>query len=385
MPDPIATALAVGAIGGALGNLLSDGAKRAVPVLWRGVHAAIVEAMQHAAPQAREQFQANAVGFVAALSTEIVDRASNKEGDATRLQDAEQAAAEVVRRLADPDVAVTLQEALLAAGCTPSEKRHSILAKLVGAKLNAEADSARSAASSLAVRAARSLSGEHLRALGRLAFLYYAGRPAAADAQAFGDDTESRRYDPAETGEAREARLAAQESTEQKRHERAVAYAARFRAQLAQHTPFPAAPDALILHLVAASCVVLHDSGLDFSGVAGRPLPAPSDKDRTAEYYCVDALRRLPDQDYTAEMLRDLWRAGLSRAVPTPAGLLIGLAVHDELTGERRAAEWEWSAAGDAALALWEPAPAEPDYNRMARDPRFAEAAAKSAYHNGGR
>ena len=257
---------------------------------------------------------ANATSFVAAVDERIQQlEASRPEG--FRL--------ELLSALEDPDVVATVRTAVITGARSSSEDRHRVLAGVVAERLGLKSDSAKAAAGNLAVAAVTNLGTEHLQVLGLLA-LIHAARPA--------DDTapELTRDDYEEFVERRGKR-----------------FAGWLQKSLDAHGIPERRSATLTSHLVAAACVIHEPEVKRELSEALRPREYTQDnliKHRVPYSFYPYGLSFA--QWMTSEptfALRQCWATQLQFLEPTPAGLLIGLAVHDARTGENQVAHWEWS------------------------------------------
>jgi hypothetical protein len=289
MSDGLTLATLVGgALGGAAGNLLSDGAKRAAPVIWRGLSGAVQEAMQRALPQARQRFEENAAGFVAALADET---APADDPDA-----AERRAETIARQLEDPDVAVAVADALRAAGRSSEPDRHRALAKVVAARLDAPPDSGRAAAANLAVRAMETLGASTCASSPCSPSRTTSGRPnpsppttpaspsgpAARSAPGRAARPPARRSSRGRGAQQRGSAPSTRRRRVRAPPRRAAAARARTRGRPAE------IPESVTTHLLASACLIPHASHPSctrrFRRVIEPPPPIASMADRAPEH-----------------------------------------------------------------------------------------------------
>jgi hypothetical protein len=239
-------------------------------------------------------------------------------GRVKRLEDSTSGDTSLRERLAasfkDPDVSATLQSAVVAAARTSSAERHSVLADVIAARLSAPAGTTRAVASSFAVEIVPRLAAEHLEILGLLSVIY-GPRPSnfrlSDDAPISEEEFESF----------------------------AKAYAAWLSSALAPYKSIPLL-EASYAHLVAASCII-------FEQKVAREL-TPALLPAGTRYGTRGARMRHEFFEHEAlhfnGWLDPLWTAGsLQHARPTPAGLLIGAAVHDAKVGSASLASVEWA------------------------------------------
>ena len=364
-------------VANAAANAVGGAALVGAAALWRHVQPFVQELRERALPQAREQFERNSEALVAAVARELGDGAdSPAEADARLLAAA--------GRLEDPDTAVAFADALRAGGRTSHAERHAAIAKLIAARLAAASDSTQAAAANMAVRAAETLGPAHLRVLALLALVHYAGRPNPAVEPWPILPPKPPSWSRADPEPRTDEERAAAEAWHREERALVSAYAQHFVERLAERlgqvAPPTAVPDSLVLHLEAAACVLRHEHDPDLPGVLARAIgparpvfrpgtPAATPFQRGCERAIVQRLR---GQDAAFDRLAELWASSLRLVALTPAGLLIGLAAYDALTGERRVAEWEWAGGADHALTLADYRPETP-FETWAGDRRFQD------------
>jgi hypothetical protein len=222
--------------------------------------------------------------------------------------------------LEDPDVAAVLQSALLGAARTSSHQRHEILARAVAERLTADGGSVRAVASSLAVETVHKLATPHLDVLGLLAVIY------------------TIRPNPSMTAGEFSA-------------EGAARYADWFHTQFAHYTTVSELSTDTLAHLAASSCIILGRRVR--RDLVKALLPNEPGRDKRAFAWNSDAVR-LPLVRVVGHgsPVKALWDAGLQTALPTPAGQLIGCAVHDAKAGTENAVNWEWAVGRPIAADL---------------------------------
>jgi hypothetical protein len=308
---------------GVIGNLATDAAK----ALWRWSRPWIHEAIGKGVPAADEKAEANALQLARALDDRLVkleesEEAAGGEGFREKMQSC----------LEDPDVVATIRLAVLSGARTGSGERHRILASLIAERLRSKTDTAKAAAGNLAVTAIQHLGAEHLRVLGLLALIHVA-RPS------FSDDVDEEKFDLG-TPEGQNARYA-----ELTRHgERFVAWLTD--ALELHHVPI-GIDDGTLRHLTAASCIVVDPAAKLRLDKALRPADEAPQSFLTSKRYYGAALERFLafESGVTiAGRIKEVWYRSLQHAIPTPAGMLIGLAVHDAKTGDTQSDRWEWAA-----------------------------------------
>lgn len=247
-----------------------------------------------------------------------------------RLESATDYAERLRASLTDPDVAATLQTAILGAARTSSTQRHRVLADLVAERLKADRESARAVAGSLAVEVMPRLSASHLEWLGLLAVIYTMRLDSVVPDERV----------PGLTYE--EAQAVARPAVEE--------YRSWLDRQLAVYESLPPFNPDVAAHLVSASVITYERSVRRELAETLLPRPkGPPHRGTTFNVYLRSATQSLA---WRGGWLGDAWAAGLQHGRPTPAGLLIGCSVHDHKTGGGATSEWEWSeaAAGDGAV-----------------------------------
>lgn len=294
-------------------NLATDAGKK----IYSSSRSWLSEALGTHSPVVEAKLNENGSAFMVALD-ERFQRLETKSTDP-------EFRAALLDAIEDPDVAVAVRLALLTAARSGSEARHKILAGIVAERLTLKSDTAKAAASNLAVSAVTNLGSEHLQVLGLLA-LIHAARPRSDEAP------------------VRDRTAPAEE--EKKRYSAAVEErGARFVAWMQECLEAHGIPDeqsgSTISHLVAASCLIQEPE------VARRLrdtlVPPEYARGARALYPYGLVLEQFIHDDKQGFLLHQYWKKELQFLTPTPAGLLIGLAVHDARTGEDQVSRWEWS------------------------------------------
>jgi hypothetical protein len=291
-------------------NFVSDAAK----AISKRTASWLAEALGSQSKIAESRAFANAADFLAAVDQRIQQLAASRPEGFRQ---------ELLSALEDPDIAATVRTAVITGARSSSEDRHRVLAGVVAERLGLKSDSAKAAAGNLAVTAVANLGTEHLQVLGLLA-LIHAARPT--------DDTapELRRDDYNEFVERRGER-----------------FAGWLQRSLDAHGIPERRSTALISHLVAAACVIHEPQVKRDLSDALHPREYTRDNlinhrvARSGYPYGLSFAKWMKSERSYA--LQQLWTFQLQFLEPTPAGLLIGLAVHDARTGDNQVAHWEWS------------------------------------------
>lgn len=283
----------------------------------------LVERLGEQLPKAQKRAQQNAAEFLLDLDARL------KRLEAVS-PDPAAYARRVAEALEDPDVVEAVKGALVAGARTRSETRHRMLANLISERLTLDTDSAKAAASQLALDAVKHLGAEHLALLGLLALIHVA-RPDHDPEPVFREDI------PSTDAASDFARQTA---------ERGRKYVDWLSGVLAAHDFPELGREQLIAHLVSAACVLYEpDVRRDLRAALGplsRKPPRHPGLPAVAAY--AGPLHDFLESDSLGARLGFLWRTDLQYLTPTPAGVLIGLAVHDAKTGEAQVERWEWSA-----------------------------------------
>ena len=246
----------------------------------------------------------NAAAFVTDLNTrvETLDRQYQARGDRQTL----------LQHLSEPDFHATLHAALVASARTESEEKHLLLSRAVAERLGAEADSLTALASVQAVDVIPRLTARQLGLLGVAALIFGIRPPFLLEG----------------VKNLRISRAASRE--EKERHSvqyRALgkAYADWLDSTLEAHgDEWTRTTHADVAHLVSSACIVYD------------PNPE-ADLSRVLERMTVstiaDSLRAPPGWGPTRRFYTG-WQAILRHVTLTPAGFLIGVAVHDAKVGD---------------------------------------------------
>jgi hypothetical protein len=308
---------------GVAGNLVTEAAK----AVYRWGRSWIADAIGESVPTANAKAEENAL----ALARELDARLGHLEllphlGSET-LRDTVRAALE------DPDLVATIHQGVLIGARTSSRERHQILASVIAERLRAKTDTSKATAGNLAVTAVQHLGADHLQILGLLALVHVARPDLGSES-----DEASEAIDGPEASKIRNAR-----STE--RGDRFVEWLSR---SLQVHGLPANVDEGALRHLSAAACLIVDSSAELTLEKALRPsdeLGEPHRYFNSHRHYGAALLNFLDGREgaVVGPKLRQLWWNSLQHAIPTPSGLLIGLAVHDARTGESEVNKWEWA------------------------------------------
>ena len=278
------------------------------------------------APKAYAAAETNTVEFLARLAS----RLENLEGAAAT---DDQTIAGIQAALDEPDVAFAFRQAILAGARTSSRERHEILARVVAKRLTADLHSTKAVASNRAIEVVQGLSVVHLDVLGLLAAIH-AVRPThlippdVLDAEQRVDWSDEART----VGEAQ-----------------ALSYASWFREQIALY-PLPLPPaEPILAHLSASSCLLVERKVRRKFIRAAWPRRRPGLGDVNTPFYSALSYHLgIVEHEFVDQNLRfsEIWEQDLQHGLPTPTGLILGLAVHDLKSGQQNAIAWEWSDEG---------------------------------------
>lgn len=267
----------------------------------------------------------NAAAFLGELSKQI----SRIEQRGTPFSDSQ-----IEQALRDPDVAITIRTALAGAARTSSQEKHDALARAVAERLGAAAESNEALASVIAADAIPKLSVVHLRFLGIAAVVFtvrplsslYSGLPANGHLDA---EQIRERYD---------------------------SYTSWLKTSLERLHTGVTLDELQIAHLVSAGCLTYERKLLrDLTAVLTPKRSAFLDP-RATWHVGID-IGEFLNFDPTGRDLGSLWEYGLQHVTLTPAGRLIGAAVHESVGGD--AVDLNWARAEspqDQAIddAVWD-------------------------------
>jgi hypothetical protein len=230
---------------------------------------------------------------------------------AKRLErESEVAGVDLDKALADPDVATTIRTAVIGAARTASAEKHDALARAIAERLKAAAESNEALASTIAVEAIPRLSGAHLRFLA-LATVTYIVRPMPTE---FLNRSEGATHS---------------------------FYSSWLKKSLSPLHLQVGLDELQVTHLASVGCLtyerklrrdlsrVLTPPDLDlFDPRSGVPFAVASDIE---EFLFLDPI---------GKDLQELWNVGLQHVTLTPAGTLIGTAVHESVGGDPVEIAW---------------------------------------------
>lgn len=283
--EPFTIATIAGAAGGVAGKLVEKA--------WESGQKWLATYFKDHHPKAQESAQQNALDFL----NELANRVRSIEEAVKNIPDAKK---QIEDALADPDFSALLKDAMIASGRTTSDEKHKLLARVVSERLLADQESLVSLAGNLVCNAVPYLSPKHLRCLGVIS-LIYGTRPDPFPPNI-----------PAETF-----------------HDWWVNC---LEEMLSPMVPIGMMTPIDYGHLVSVSCITYDYVG---SRDLKKILSPPSDSALKWE-----ADKFLTDTPIGKE-LSELWKAGMEHAVPTSAGRLIGIYVHDLLTGTKTNINWD--------------------------------------------
>jgi hypothetical protein len=335
MPDPVAVTVLAGAAGGVAGEFIKQ--------LWSLAQTRWL-ATKFAAhlPEAQAKAMANTSAFLISLA-ERLSALEQQNSDQTA-----PTAAALGQALEDPDTALTLQAATLAAARTSTEEKRRLLVETVVTRLQAPSDSAKAIATNLAVEVIPSLGAEHLDALGLMGLLL-----AAVDRfKSFPPSAYDRKSTEAEV----------------EGKERATTFIDWFRTVLGHHKVPDHLSDAVLIHLGAIGVCVL---GPRRSGDLADALSPPP---QSGGYLLVNLVHgELGKLSFVPpyKTLNTLWGLSLSRLTPTPVGTVIGMAIHDIRTGDTALQKWHWG-GGEVTLLDY------PDNEQTFGDKAFNDAVVRA-------
>ncbi len=198
----------------------------------------------------------------------------------------------------DPDFSATLQEATIASARTNSEEKHILLARLIAERVTAKPEELVSLVSSSAVDAIRQLSSKHLHILG-LAALVYQIRPVNFPANL-----------PPEVVEVQAKQW----------------WDKQLSALLAQAKELN---NVEIRHLVSVSCV---DHDTIFSRNLNEILKSGFGKWNTQKFL---------EESENGKKLLEIFKSTVEHITLTSTGMLIGVLVHDQVTGIHTVIDWK--------------------------------------------
>jgi hypothetical protein len=323
--DPLTLTLLGGGVGGAGGKFVEK--------LWDAVGSrwfrSATASQTHAAASASQQYTFN---FLSRLALKIGDT----DARLARLNESIESRVRTV--LADPDVLAALRQAIENSTRMESATKQDVLAQAVAERLRAPTDSTEAVAANWAIDILPRLSNRNLDVLGLLALIYVlrpAGLPLADSPEPGVSD-----YD-----------------VSNKERELLHRYPAWIRSAVSQYPLSDTLNNADIAHLVSTACVVL-DRGVHRKLEAVLSPFGRRELSMAAAAGIPIALGEFTHFDESGRALAALWQQGLQEISPTPAGLLIGAAVHSIRAGATHVVDWSSALATDRApqldLEIWD-------------------------------
>lgn len=288
--EPLTIATIAGAAGGVAGKLIEKSWD--VGIKWLDTY------FKDHHPKAQKSAQQNALDFL----SELASRVRSIEQTVKNIPDAKE---QIEDALSDPDFSALLHDAMISSARTESTEKHKLLARVVSERLLAGHESLIALAGNLACDAIPHLSPKHLRCLGIMA-LVYGTRP-----HPFPPPPDI----PPETF-----------------HDRWTKWLSDM---LPPVMPIGTMTETDYAHLVSVSCITYDYLG---SRNLRKVLSPPESVEGSGFNWNVDKF--LTDTGIGKE-LSELWKGGMEHAVPTTAGRLIGIYVHDLLTGTKTNIEWD--------------------------------------------
>jgi hypothetical protein len=282
--DPLTVAAIAGAAGGAAGRLIEKA--------WASGEKWLDTYFRDHQPKALKSAHQNALDFL----SELASRVRTIEEDVKNIPDAKK---QIEDALADPDFSALLKDATISSGRTTSSEKHKLLARVVSERLLATEESLVALAGNLACDAIPHLSSKHLHCLAVMT-LIYGTRPDPFPPNI-----------PPETF-----------------HDWWTTWLSDV---LSTIMPIGTMTQIDYAHLVSVSCITYDYVG---SRDIRRVLSAPE-----SSGFSWDGDKFLTDTHIGKE-LSEHWESGMGHAVPTSAGRLIGIYVHDLLAGTRTNIQW---------------------------------------------
>lgn len=286
--DPLTIATIAGAAGGVAGKLIEKSWD--VGVKWLDAY------FKDYHPKAQESAQQNTLDFLSELASRvrgIEETVKNIPDAKNRIEDA----------LSDPDFSALLHEAMISSARTESTEKHKLLARVVSERLLAGQESLIALAGNLACDAIPHLSPKHLRCLGIMALVYFT-RPDPFPLNI-----------PPETF-----------------HDWWTKWLSDM---LSPVMPIGTMTSIDYAHLVSVSCITYEYIGSrSLEEVLSSPvsLEGPEFKWNADKFFTDTGI---------GKELSELWKGGMEHAVPTSAGTLIGVYVHNLLTGTTTNIKWD--------------------------------------------
>jgi hypothetical protein len=309
--------------------------------------------------RADEKFRLRTEAHIHTLADQVAKLTS-------RFDDLDAARERINASLDEPDVWVLLEVASTAAGFTSDELKHSALARAVAERLVADTDSTEALASAHAVEIISKLTPHHLQLLGLVALVYQV-RPAAVmvgwGKPVDSSDLDLNRPDDGAEYKARSKALYEGHVDQVEQlvgwldHEFAR-YSVRAGPRATMNHPglTPAERDpseATIAHLVSVNALI-------FDRQARRDLIQVLGPWRGSRYPASmgikGPLEKFLYRTATGNNLTHMWEDWMESVTPTPAGLLVGIAVQDAKAGTTTTVDLVRTTYGSAGHeeAIWD-------------------------------
>lgn len=260
---------------------------------------------------------------------------------ATRFDDLQAAQEKINASLEEPDVWVLLEVSKTAAGFTSNELKHRALSRAVAERLVCETDSAAALASAHAVEIISKLTPAHLELLG-LAALVYQIRPGDT-CTGWDDAPDSSDLDleQPEGGEEYKRRSRALYARKVGQVEQFIDWLSRELDRYTIHAPPPLTiNDRLTVERDPSETTIAHLASVDawiYDRQARRDLVEVLGPWRGSDFVATMGVKAPFDsflwKDPSGQKLKYIWPQWMERVTPTPAGLLVGIAVHDVKAG----------------------------------------------------
>lgn len=241
-------------------------------------------------PKAKENAKQNSLKFL----NDVAQRIQQLEEGA---QEDQQIKEKIISALEGPDFSLLLQDALYASARTDNEDKHKILARIVSERLLSQPDDLVTLTSTLACEAVKHLAPKHMRYLALATFVYFI-RP--------------HKY-PEVIFQTEHPELAGSFYTE----------------WLERHLSFilPIEPmrQRDFSHLESVSCL-RKETLITRNLLQLMTPPVEQELDWSLDEFI---------NNNTGQQLKEIWEGGMDQITLTSAGNLIGIYVHDELSGKR--------------------------------------------------
>jgi len=284
MVDPVSIAVIAGSAGGAAGKLVEKA--------WGVGERWLDSYFRDHQPNAVATAKANSLDFLAQLAYKVkaLEAAATDEATKERIRDA----------LDDPDFSATLQDALIASARTSNSEKHDMLSRLVAERLRQPPETIVALAIPLATQAVSKLTPRQMRLLGLATFVKHIRPrplPPNIDPQHF-----AQWYDQWLT------------------------------SGLQPFAPLEPVHSPDLTHIQALSCVQTSIVGYF---ILEKVLSPNLDEPYTWDY------QHFIEQTPLGPALNQCWESGLKLIMLTSVGQLIGVMVHDRLTGSPTEIDWE--------------------------------------------